>query len=189
MPAAPRPAAPRPAAPAFEGLERTAVDAVADAPPEQVPGLELTRLEDGAAPVQAQALAELEVTRHGDAGALPHAAPLAELEATSVADPLDWDSPAVAPVPELERTQLEDPTPRSAPQAGAAPCRYCQHVQADGLFCEGCGMRLSRVSPAGAAARAPAASADGDAWGHCPACRTKLRVGRKCRECGVAAVA
>ena len=78
-------------------------------------------------------------------------------------DPLlGWEATHIAGGPDVEAGGLADLDPGRAPADGtssAAPtvatCRYCRNVQASGLFCERCGMRLPWAVPAAAATAGP----------------------------------
>jgi methionyl-tRNA synthetase len=151
---------------------------VGDAPVAALEGLEVTRLEGGGE-VPTERLAELEVTPLRSGPDLP-AQVLPELERTST-DAIG-EIP-VLPMDEIELGRTEDNGPKTPEPTGEVVCRYCRHVQAEGLLCEACGMRLPR------APRAPAPSArpgiDDEIWGTCPKCGSRAMVGRRCGECGV----
>jgi hypothetical protein len=72
---------------------------------------------------------------------------------------LGWEATHSQPLPDVLAGGLPDLDPgRAVPEGppAAAPtvatCRYCRNVQASGLFCDRCGMRLPWVAPAVAAA-------------------------------------
>lgn len=102
---------------------------------------------------------------------------------------------SVAPMEGLERTALEGapvglstPIPTAPPAApvvatGPIPCRYCQHVQATGLLCDRCGMRLPRIKPSTASA-SDAFARPSEGWGRCSRCRLPGRLSAACSECG-----
>jgi hypothetical protein len=147
--------------------------------------------------VRVQALGELEATRYDGASVTAPVPALAELEGTALrAGP---DLPA-ASIPELERTKLEgqsdtpilpldemelgraeDDGVRTAVPTGPVTCRYCRNVQADGAFCDRCGMRLPRASADAVSAEAVAE----DEWTICTACGSRAQMGRPCGQCGV----
>lgn len=96
----------------------------------------------------------------------------------------------------LERTELETAPQRAAPAmasglaaapapTGPIPCRYCQHVQATGLLCDRCGMRLPRIKTA-AATVAGKGDKPKEGWGRCSRCRLPGRLSAACTECGAA---
>lgn len=88
---------------------------------------------------------------------------------------LGWELTHATSAPEVRAGGLPDlDTGRVAPEGppAVAPsvvtCRYCRNVQASGLFCDRCGMRLPWLAPAAAAEPASA-----DATDH-----------RVCKRCG-----
>ena len=98
----------------------------------------------------------------------------------------------VIPIDGLERTALMDAPARTPPPAtaraapaptGPIPCRYCQHVQATGLLCDRCGMRLPRIKSAVAPEGARTARRR-EGWGRCSRCRLPGRLAAACTECG-----
>jgi len=137
----PPPVPTAPTAP-LEGLEPTQL--AADGPGlaiELAPGLEPTAA--GAVPeVPAEPLPGWEVT-HADLGPDVQAGGLPDLDAGRAPPE---GPPAVAPT--------------------VATCRYCRNVQASGLFCDRCGMRLPWATPTAARTAEP----------------TELRVCKRCGE-------
>jgi hypothetical protein len=78
----------------------------------------------------------------------------------------------------LEASRHVDVEPRvQVSEASGLTCRYCKNVQATGLVCERCGMRLPRVG-----ALVPVGQAEGE--GRCRACGVVVTPGERCRECG-----
>ncbi len=126
----------------LEGLERTQLPA--DGPGLAIdPAPDLEPTASSAVPeVPAEPLPGWEVT-HADLGPDVHAGGLPDLDAGRAASE---GPPAVAPT--------------------VATCRYCRNVQASGLFCDRCGMRLPWATPTAAAAAEP----------------TELRVCKRCGE-------
>jgi hypothetical protein len=143
-------------------------------------------------------LAELEVTSHPVATQVAPA-PLLELERTQLpaaallpgAPMLDLEvlrAPAVTvagqPLPELEQHRAAPVLLQQAPApTGGAVCRYCRNVQAQGLLCDRCGMRIARVGAA-AAPTAPAARG-GEPQVVRHGCGAPTPAGRPCTSCGV----
>lgn len=126
-----------------------------------LPELDVTRLKAGP-DLPAQVVPDLELTRAGATGAVP-----------------------VAPMLELDTGRAQDDGVRTAAPVGAVVCRYCRNVQAEGMLCDNCGMRLPRARPAAtAAAGAKRPGGDADAWLPCPTCHTPTRPGKACSECG-----
>ncbi|MBF5044008.1 hypothetical protein FGE12_16540 [Aggregicoccus sp. 17bor-14] len=148
------------------------------APVAPLPELELTPHVGGKAPVPVERVAELAPTREAPVGALPPER-VPDLEATRSAPALNV---VELPLDELETGRAEDDGVRTAAPAGAAVCRYCRNVQAEGLVCDKCGMRLPRLRPT---AKAAAEREDADAtYARCPRCHVRGRVGRPCTDCG-----
>ena len=149
---------------------------VAGAPPlvvERLPDLEVT-LQEAVPLAAAEAMPELENHRSGAVAA----------PAIEVVPDLDRIAP-VGEVPYLPLNDLsEDRAPddgvRTALPTGAMTCRYCRNVQAHGLVCEKCGMRL-RVSAALTAATSAKALAE---QRRCRACGAPVTLGDRCGECG-----
>ncbi|MHB8873578.1 MAG: hypothetical protein ACYC8T_07820 [Myxococcaceae bacterium] len=154
------------------------------------------------APVAVQRLAELEGNpiAGGEAARAAPVQQIADLEVNRILS--GPDLPAMA-VPDLERAQVapvgavqveamadldlgreKDLDPRTAAPAGAMTCRYCRNVQASGLFCDKCGMRLPRTqAPAGAAAAGPKKFVQ-TVWTRCKSCGAPAKAGEKCGDCG-----
>lgn len=102
---------------------------------------------------------------------------------------LGWELTHASAAPEVGAGGLADlDTGRAAPQGppSVAPsvvtCRYCRNVQARGLFCDRCGMRLPWAAPATAAAPA---SADATEQRVCRRCGERSPVSmERCGACG-----
>ena len=138
--------------------------------------------------VQVPRLAELEVTRY-PMGAVS-TVELPEIERTAVggvgtAVPIE-DMPELdrgrASIGEIRTETLGDvetgrfDEARSAPApSGTVSCRYCRHVQAAGMLCERCGMRLPRY----------VAALPEEPSRVLHACGVLTRPGRACASCGV----
>jgi hypothetical protein len=149
-----------------------------------LPELEQTHHVGGRVAVEAAPLPELDHT-HQKAG--PDLPPqwVQDLEATRAA-PIDKVNVEV--VPELDTGRAPDDGVRTAAPTDAVVCRYCRNVQAEGLVCDRCGMRLPRARPTPAAAQTPGASED-VTWMPCPKCRTPNRPNKICTVCGTRVVA
>lgn len=110
-------------------------------------GLEETQLPAGGSGLGIERPAGLEPTAIGAVPDLP-------------GEPLPgWEATGPDPVPDVQPGGLPDLDPgRAAPEGppAVAPavvtCRYCRNVQASGLFCDRCGMRLPWAAPAAVAA-------------------------------------
>ncbi|MBJ6762860.1 hypothetical protein JGU66_19020 [Myxococcaceae bacterium JPH2] len=149
-----------------------------EAPPVQtLPELELTHHANGRVTVETAPLPELDLTRLRSGPDLP-AMVVPDLELTRTGD---TGAVPVAPMTDLDTGRAEDDGVRTAAPVGAVVCRYCKHVQSEGLLCDRCGMRLPRARIAATAA--PTRAAEGD-WLACPVCHTPTRPGRTCTECG-----
>jgi len=80
---------------------------------------------------------------------------------------LGWELTNVGAGPDIGAGGLPDmDTGRAAPEGppvappSVVTCRYCRNVQASGLFCDRCGMRLPWAVPAAAATPASSAAAE-----------------------------
>jgi hypothetical protein len=136
--------------------------------------LEGTRVEGGNSPVAVAPLAELEATRAA-AVTVGVVAALPELERTVI------DKVGAVPLQvlaDLDASRYVDTDAKTAAPTGATTCRYCKNVQATGVLCDRCGMRLPKI---GLAARA-AEIAEGA--GICRDCGTQGTAGKLCPGCG-----
>jgi hypothetical protein len=126
-----------------------------------LPDLDLTRQKAGP-DLPAQSVPDLELTRAGATGAVP-----------------------VALMQELDTGRAQDDGVRTAAPVGAVVCRYCRNVQAQGMLCDNCGMRLPRARTAATAvAGAKRPSGDDDGRQPCTSCHTPTWPGKACSECG-----
>jgi hypothetical protein len=154
-------------------LARPRVAAPAVAP---MPELELTPHAGGKAPVAVERVPELAATREAPVPAVPGER-VPDLEPTRSAPA---GNVVNAPLLELDTGREPADGVRTPAPTGPAVCRYCRNVQAEGLVCEKCGMRLPRPRPAAAAPREDAEAT----FARCPRCHVKGRVGRPCTDCG-----
>jgi ribosomal protein L32 len=110
---------------------------------------------------------------------------------TTRAAPIDKVS--VEMVPEMDTGRAPDDGVRTAAPTGAVTCRYCRNVQAEGMVCDKCGMRLPKARPAAgsaaAAKEAAAVAAEDLTWLPCQKCRTPTRPNKICTVCGTRVVA
>ncbi|MBX5483621.1 MAG: hypothetical protein IRZ16_17500 [Myxococcaceae bacterium] len=157
--------------------KRFAVVGVPDLPAGTLPGLEGNAL-PAADAVPVQRLAELEETKLATGPDLP-AAPLPELDHGRAA-PVPVQAEAV---PGLEQHRIDPDPVRTSPPTGAVTCRYCRNVQADGMICDRCGMRLPRYIPPPRAQAVPTDPDELPKVRH--ACGVVTRAGRPCSSCGV----
>ncbi|WZX16189.1 hypothetical protein NVS55_22460 [Myxococcus stipitatus] len=168
-----------------EGIEcdvcgkRFPATVTATPPVARLPELELTPHAGGRDAVVAPTLPELDATRLRSGPDLP-AQVVQDLELT-LSGPTA-DAPAGG-LDGLDTGRAPDDGVRTAAPLGAVACRYCRHVQATGLLCDNCGMRMPRARVAQAVVvTGPAGEAEG--WMACPTCHTPGRPGRNCTECG-----
>ncbi len=148
------------------------------APVTVLPELEETHHRGGQANVVSERLAELDQTQHLKGADLPAQA-LPELERTRAADA---GAVAVERMGEMDAGRFLDTEAKVAAPSGAVTCRYCRNVQADGMMCEKCGMRLPRAAAPVAKKTGPAA----DGLVDCGSCGVRSLPGRRCASCGVA---
>jgi ribosomal protein L32 len=146
-----------------------------------LPELEQTQHLGGRVAVDAPVLAELDQTRQQAGPDLPPQV-VQDMETTRAA-PVDKVS--VETVPELDTGRAPDDGVRTAAPTGAVMCRYCRNVQAEGMVCDRCGMRLPRTRPAAATgAKVTGISAEDLNWIPCQKCRTPTRPNKICTVCG-----
>jgi ribosomal protein L32 len=162
------------------GKKLQAPRAAAVAPVAPLPELEQTQHAGGRVAVEAPPLPELDQTRQKAGPDLPPQV-VQDLEATRAA-PIDKVS--VEAVPELDTGRAVSDGVRTAAPTGAVVCRYCRNVQAVGMVCDRCGMRLPRVRPTAAAAGPTPGSTEELPWMPCPKCRTPNRPNKICTVCG-----
>ena len=127
-----------------------------DVPVEATPGLEATAFEGVPNPA-AEVIADLETTATG-------------------AVQVGFDA-----TPDLEPTRIsEDDLPTAVPTV--IRCRYCgTEGQAQGLFCDRCGMRLPRLGDAVAEEEGDAPVPEGT---KCRVCSGRMFAAGRCTECG-----
>lgn len=146
-----------------------------------LPELEQTHHLGGRVAVDAPTLAELDHTRQQAGPDLPPQV-VQDIETTRAAP---VDKVTVEALPELDTGRAADDGVRTAAPTGAVMCRYCRNVQAEGLVCDRCGMRLPRARPAAATGAKVTGIADEDLnWVPCQKCRTPTRPNKICTVCG-----
>ncbi|HMK73406.1 MAG TPA: hypothetical protein VK454_08695 [Myxococcaceae bacterium] len=146
--------------------------------------------------VAAERLPDLEV--RPAAGPRPVEGPMPDLEGTrfapapsvrAVPEP-GWETSGAAPTPDVPAGGLEEldsgrepgGAERTAVPEGPVTCRYCRNVQASGLLCERCGMRLPwPARPTLAEAPAPAGT---DELVRCARCGERTYPAARCGSCG-----
>ena len=146
-----------------------AVPRVLDLPIQRLADLEVTRYAVGV--VSAAELPELERTQFRGGG---QDLPVHEMPELERGRALVGEVP-VEPLGDLDIGRFEDRSELTPAPVGVVSCRYCRHVQAVGLLCDRCGMRLPRHT---------AARRD-DAPRVLHACGAMAQVGRACSTCGV----
>lgn len=147
-----------------------------------LPELEQTQLAGGRAPVATEVVPELELTRQKVGPDLP-------AQVVPDLDPTRMDKAALAAVPvgpmqEIDTGRAEDDGVRTMAPIGPVVCRYCRNVQAEGMVCDKCGMRLPRARLDAPAQAHGARKGDDSGWVSCPRCSTPNRPGRSCATCG-----
>ncbi len=134
-------------------------------PPETTPGLEVTSYGEltAAAPVVPELVPGLEPTEQSvPAGAI-----------------------ALEAVPDLERT-VQDPV--GGPSSRVVFCRGCGATgQAEGVFCDRCGTRLSRPPPEGEPQEIEVMASAEEAPSICRACGCRVFAEGVCTDCGMKA--
>jgi hypothetical protein len=153
---------PPPVAPvAIEGLEVTVAERIGEVPVERVGELEVTSFQTAAMPVATEAVPDLDTGKAASLGPI-----------------------AVERMAELSADRAPDDGVRTQAPTGAVTCRYCRNVQASGLICNTCGMKLPK------AAAAPPPPTTGKAGAvearsiRCRACGAPATPGQRCSECG-----
>ncbi|MBL8937374.1 MAG: hypothetical protein JNM69_22630 [Archangium sp.] len=149
----------------LEGLEVTVPERIGEIAVERVGELEVTSFAVQG-PVALEAVPDLDLGRANDVGAIP-----------------------VERMADLAEDRAADDGVRTAAPTGAVTCRYCRNVQAAGLICNTCGMRLPKVAApppeAVAATAAKPTYSRGDV--RCKACGAPAMPGERCSECGALA--
>lgn len=152
-----------------------------------LPELEQTHHAGGRVAVDAPLIPELDSTRQKAGPDLPVQV-VQDMETTRAA-PIDKVS--VEAVADLDTGRAADDGVRTAAPTGAVVCRYCRNVQAEGLVCDKCGMRLPKARPtpqAGAKGAGASASEEDATWMPCQKCRTPTRPNKICSVCGTRVV-
>jgi hypothetical protein len=147
----------------MEGLEVTIPDRVGEVAIDRVGDLEARQTVQG--PVAVEAVPDLDVGRAQAVGAV-----------------------AVEQMTDLSNDRAADDGVRTAAPTGAVTCRYCRNVQAVGLICNTCGMRLPKgpvETPAATGAAPKPQYSRGDV--RCRACGAPAIPGERCSECGALA--
>lgn len=161
------------------GKRLVAAPNTAALPVQVLPELEQT-LHTGPGNVVAQPMPELEATKLTTPAQVP-AERMQELEVNQVVRP--GLAVQVEKMSDLDTGREADGAKTVAP-TGPVGCRYCGNIQATGLMCERCGMRLPRA-PVAAVAGTPAAKKFKDTiWVRCKKCAAKAKAGDRCGDCG-----
>jgi len=148
----------------LEGLEATIPDAVGEVAVERVSDLQVTSFQ-AAGEVLLEQVQDLDLGRAADVGAVN-----------------------VEPMADFSNDRAVDDGVRTALPTGAVTCRYCRAVQAAGLLCGTCGMKLPPVAAAPIERTpAPKARAIEARSVRCRACGAPATPGERCSECGALA--
>jgi hypothetical protein len=114
----------------------------------------------------------------------------ATLPASGPALEPDWEPTSEARAPDVPAGGLpeldvgrEAEAERTAPSTGPVTCRYCRNVQATGMLCERCGMRLP-WSRRPAVAAAPVGTNDDAGLVRCHRCGERTYPRERCASCG-----
>ena len=151
---------PPPAAPqVVEGLEATVGERVGEVALETVADLEVTNFSAGE--VAVESMTDMERTENAPVGAL-----------------------APERVPDMMNDRAPDDGARTVAPTGAVTCRYCRNVQAQGVLCEKCGMRLPKVSPPVVASAVARPKPNKNETVRCRSCGAPAKPGQRCSECG-----
>lgn len=148
-----------------EGLEVTVPDRVGEVLVDRVGELEATQFAAGQGPVIADVMPDLDMGRSANVGNV-----------------------AVERIADLAEDRAVDDGVRTAAPTGAVMCRYCRNVQAAGLICNTCGMRLPKSAappPPAQATTSKVVYSRGDV--RCKACGAPATPGQRCSECGALA--
>ncbi len=145
---------------------------------DQVPGLEVT-IPDRVGEVPLEADPDLEANLVKKVGEVPvERMPDLETAADRVGDV------PVERMPDLADERAPDDGVRTPEVTGAVTCRYCRNVQASGMICDKCGMKLPRA-PGGAAAAKPEKEKPAAGTVRCRYCGApNPSEGERCLECG-----
>lgn len=163
------------------GKKLVARTGAAVAPVQAMPELEGT-LHTGAANVVAQPMPELEATKMSAPAQVPTER-MQELEVNQVVRP-DL-AVQVDKMSDLDTGREADDGQRTAAPTGAVTCRYCGNVQAKGLLCDRCGMRVPRAAEAATAGPGQSAPKKGETiWSRCKKCGAAAKAGHPCGDCG-----
>ncbi len=127
----------------------------------------------------------------------PPVVPLPDLEPTRFAaatvsedwSEVEWERSQVAGVPDVAAGGLADldsgreapSLERTPPSVGPVTCRYCRNVQASGVLCERCGLRLPRSPREAVASRVEA-----ETLVRCQQCGQRTLPRQRCTGCGAA---
>jgi hypothetical protein len=149
------------AAERVEGLEVTVPERVGEVQVDLVGELEATAFEGAQGPVGADVMPDLDTGRSANVGLV-----------------------SVERIADLAQDRAVDDGVRTAAPTGAVMCRYCRNVQASGLICNTCGMRLPKPAPPQPtqASGSNVVYSRGDA--RCKACGAPATPAQRCSECG-----
>ena len=141
-----------------EGLEATIGERVGEVAVERVGELEVTSLSTGD-------VAVIEMDEMERTGSAPVGAVQAE------------------PMIDLAEDRAPDDGVRTEAPVGEVSCRYCRHVQAEGLICDNCGMKLPKVAPAIVTVDTGKPKPSFESV-RCRSCGAPAKPGQRCTDCG-----
>lgn len=159
---------------ALGGLDRLGPPPVAL---ERVEGLEVT-VPERLGEVAVERMGELEVSRYAPVQVAIELTP--DLQASRMAD---VGEVAVERVADLTVDRAPDDGQRTVLPEGPVTCRYCRNVQASGVMCERCGMRLPQIGAAPDVVGGRLLDAE-EVKVRCRACGAPATAGKKCTDCG-----
>jgi hypothetical protein len=151
----PPPVAPTP----IEGLEVTVPERIGEVAVERVGELEVTSLDTRGLAVMPEAVPDLDTGNAAAVGAV-----------------------SVERIADLSSDRAADDGVRTQAPTGAVTCRYCRNVQASGLICNTCGMRLPK-GPTAPVQAVPVGVGENRSI-RCRACGAPATPGLRCSDCG-----
>jgi len=159
----------------FGGLDDLGPPPVMD---QKMEGLEVT-LFAPQAEVPLEQMGELEVTRFAPVNVAADVTP--DVEHASINS---VGEVAVDRMPDISEDRVPDDGQRTAVSDGPVTCRYCRNVQAEGVLCDRCGMKLPVVALPVLAVTGTLIGGGGDNKTRCRSCGAPAKGGERCGDCG-----